>query len=889
MSTSHVMIVEDEVIVAMDLAETLKGLGFATSLASSGNEAIAQAEAAIPDLVLMDIVLPGGMDGIETASRIRTRWDVPVIYLTAYSDTRTLQRAKITGPFGYLLKPFKEKDLLATIEMALYKHELERQLKESESRFREFAQNIRDVVYMIDPERRQLLYVNQSYETIWQRSCESLYKDLSSRIDAAHPEDKEKVLLMQQDLFDGRFPQEEYRIALADGSIRWIWDRTFPVRDENGKLHALGGIAADITERKRWEEEMRQSEDRYRDLVVHSQDLMCTHDLEGRILSVNPAAGRMMGWQPGEETIKNIRDILAPESRDVFDKYMAKVISEGAASGIMIVETQTGEKRIWEYYNTLRTEGVSAPIVRGIAHDVTERKMAEKALVTNEKRFRALIENSADLIVVLDADATVSYSSPSLFRILGYRAEEWLGKNIFDFIHPEDAKAAAEALQKGIQHTDTGLPMQLRVRHKDDTWRLMEATDTNLLEDEAVGGIVINARDITESKQLEEQLRHAQKMDAIGRLAGGIAHDFNNLLTAIIGYSQFALSTADGTNPLRRFLEEIEKAGVRAASLTNQLLAFSRRQVLMPRVLELNNIVADMRKMLRRLIGEDITLVANLGEGLGMIKADPGQIEQVIVNLAVNARDAMPNGGTLVIETVNVELGDNYIASHLDVLPGRYVMLAVSDTGTGMSRETLARLFEPFFTTKEQGKGTGLGLSTVYGIVKQSGGDIWVYSEPDRGTTFKVYLPRVDEPLEAAEAGEGLITPREGWETVLLAEDDTAVRTLAREVLEQNGYTVLEASDGELALSTGENYQGQIHLMITDVVMPQISGSELIRRVRAVRPDIKVLCMSGYTDDAIARHGLLESGVAFIQKPFSPGKLIRMVREVLGSEESNNP
>jgi len=389
------------------------------------------------------------------------------------------------------------------------------------------------------------------------------------------------------------------------------------------------------------------------------------------------------------------------------------------------------------------------------------------------------------------------------------------------------------------------------------------------------------ARDVTARRQLEDQLRQAQKMEAVGQLAGGIAHDFNNLLTAILGCTQLLLHATPPEDARREDVEEIKNAGLRAAELTRQLLAFSRRQVLAPKLLDMNSVVANMDKMLRRLIGEDVALVTELAADLGPVNADPGQLEQVLLNLAVNARDAMPQGGRLTIATANVVLTEEYAERHHRLPPGQYVLLAVSDTGVGMDEATQKHLFEPFFTTKEVGKGTGLGLATVYGIVKQSGGYIWVYSEPGHGTTVKVYLPRVAgaaEPLPAAEAAPEL---RRGTETVLLVEDAAPVRTLARKSLENCGYRVLDAADGRAALDLSAHHAGGIDILVTDVVMPGMSGRELAERLAPLRPGMRVLYTSGYTDDAMVHQGVLRSGVAFLQKPFVPESLARKVREVL--------
>src|SRR6266481_1741394 len=381
----------------------------------------------------------------------------------------------------------------------------------------------------------------------------------------------------------------------------------------------------------------------------------------------------------------------------------------------------------------------------------------------------------------------------------------------------------------------------------------------------------------------EERLRQAQKMEAVGRLAGGVAHDFNNLLTVITSYSALLLEDLAADDPKRDDVDQIRKAAEGAAALTRQLLAFSRQQVLQPKALDLKATVAGTDKLLKRLIGEDIQLTSVLAPDLGVVKADPGQIEQIIINLAVNARDAMPTGGRLTIEAANVDMDEAYVRGHAPASPGRYVMLAISDTGIGMDEQTKARIFEPFFTTKEVGKGTGLGLATVYGIVKQSGGFIWVYSEPGHGTSFKVYFPRVDEPAEPTAASTAGTEPRGGTETVLVVEDAASVRMVTRQVLERFGYAILEAPNGETALRLAAKHHGPIHLLLTDVIMPGLSGRQLAEQLAQLRPDMKVLYASGYADQAIVLHGILDSDIAYLQKPFTPETLARRVRQVLDS------
>src|SRR5438309_890380 len=521
-----------------------------------------------------------------------------------------------------------------------------------------------------------------------------------------------------------------------------------------------------------------------------------------------------------------------------------------------------------------------------------EQARAEEARRQGEERFRALIEHGADAGALVAADGTPVFAShslagtitsrtPAFETITGWRREEWVGQPFERLVHPEDLPLALELLGRGVRG-ELRPASQFRVRTAKGDYRVGEFSATPQLHDGRLVGILGIGRDVTERVQLEQQLRQAQKMEAVGRLAGGIAHDFNNILTAITGYADLLLEDLGATDPRRQDADEIHKAADRAAGLTRQLLAFSRQQVLQPTVLEVNTLVSDLEKMLRRLLGEDVALSTRLAPTTGRVKADPGQLEQVIMNLAVNARDAMPNGGKLTLETANVDLDGAYAADHYPARAGPFVMLAVSDTGIGMSQETQVHMFEPFFTTKEKGKGTGLGLATVYGIIKQSGGFIWVYSEVGHGTTFKLYLPRVEELAERAAAPAPARTrPARGTETVLVVEDEAPVRNVARQVLERHGYTVLEAPSAEAALDIATRYSGTIHLLLTDVVMPGLNGRELASRLVDLRPDARVIFMSGYTDDAVTRHGVLEPGSAYVQKPFTPDAIARRVREVL--------
>jgi PAS domain S-box-containing protein len=474
------------------------------------------------------------------------------------------------------------------------------------------------------------------------------------------------------------------------------------------------------------------------------------------------------------------------------------------------------------------------------------------------------------------------YLSPDVEPLTGYPQELFMADRDFwpaIVIHPDDraaARAHAEQLSTG---QDGEIEYRLIRSDGEIIWVRDSARVKRDHRSKIIYGVV---SDITERKQLEEQLYQSQKMEAIGLLAGGVAHNFNNLMTVITGYSELLDSRLNQGDSLRQDVEQIRKAGEQAAALTGQLLAFSRKQVLQPRVLDLNTVVGNMDQMLRPIIGEDIDLVIALDQKLGPVKADPGQMEQVIMNLVINARDAMPRGGKLTIETANAELDESYTRLHVDVKPGIYVMLAVSDTGDGMAEETRAHIFEPFYTTKEQGQGTGLGLATVHGIVNQSDGHIWVYSEPSHGTTFKIFLPEIETGKQIHRPPEKSAGSARGFESILLVEDENMVRDLAHRILLDDGYTVLVTRHGAEALQICEQHSGPIHLLVTDVVMPGgLSGRELADRLKSLRPEMKVLYMSGYPDKAIVHHGVLDPGIAFLDKPFTPTALTQKVREVL--------
>lgn len=683
----------------------------------------------------------------------------------------------------------------------------------------------------------------------------------------------------------------EWQDYHKDGSRIWVDARVRRITDPTGKPIGIMGLAHDISRRKGFEEALRQSEEHYHFLAESFPLLVWMTRPDGYTDYVNRRWESYAGLSPEEILDWDWLRVLHPDDR-------------ARSRGRWETAVRTGEPYENEYrlrrkdgvYRWHVSRGVAlrdreGRIVRwfGTCTDIHDHRETVEQKLALARHIRLLLESTGEGIYGLDEHGRCTFINRAGAAMLGYAPEEVIGQDLHALTHHSRADGSPYPPQECPNYyafrAGRGVRMEDEVLwRKDGTCFPVAYTSYPVAEDD-FRGAVVTFNDITDRKRLEAQLRQAQKMEAIGQLAGGVAHDFNNLLTVINGYGELVMAGLPPADPSRELIREMVAAGHRAAGLTRQLLAFSRKAILEPRILDLKAMVADLDRMLRRIIGEDIRLAVVTDPELGAVKADPGQIEQVVLNLVVNARDAMPQGGRLTIEVRNTELDETYARSHPDARPGPQVLLAISDTGCGMDQATLARIFEPFFTTKGE-RGTGLGLATVHGIIKQSGGHVTVYSEVGHGTTFKVYLPRVEQRAPSGKSFPGVAVMPRGNETVLLVEDEDSVRALARHVLQACGYTVVEAQDGAEAVRMAGQHRGRIHLLVSDVVLPRVGGRAAAERLTAMRPEMKVLFLSGYTDDAVVRHGILEAQVAFLHKPFTPASLAAKVREVLDTRSS---
>jgi PAS domain S-box-containing protein len=880
-------------------------------------------------MAFVDIRMPPGWDGVETTQKI---WaidsQVQIVLCTAYSDYSWGEMFEKLGHHDGLLilkKPFdsvealqlayaltekwwlhqqsqqKMKDLEKrvverthelqninhTLQTEVIDHErAEETLRESEEKFRQLAANITDVFWITSPDLKVIHYISPGYELIWGRSAESLYANAHQWVECILPEERERVFAIFGTLTQNEpSVSVEYRIARADGTVRWVHNRGFQVRDAAGKLVRLTGIVTDITERKRVEETVRRSQAELRVLFDLVPAMIWFKDTENGILRVNKQVAETIG--------KSVDEIEGKPSFEIYPKEAAKFYAddlEVIRSGVPklgIVENLPDRegKELWVQTDKVPYCDKDGKVIGIVvmAQNITERKRAEEALRESEERFSGAFMQAPIGVALVSPDGHWLKVNQALCDLVGYSEDELLTRTFQDITYPEDLEVSRENVRQLIAGEIRSFQAEKRYAHK--SGHLITALLSVSLVRNGQGQphyLIAQIQDITKRKQLEAQLIQSQKMETVGKLAGGIAHEFNSILTAIIGRSELLLSDLPSASPSFTNAIAIRKAADLAAALTQQLLAYGRKQILRSETLNLNQILSSMESMVRHLMGSEVNVRIVTAVGLPMVKTDAGQIEQVIMNIAINARDAMRHGGKLTMETSLTTLDEEYVRRFPELKAGDYVMLAISDTGAGMNEEVKSHLFEPFFTTKGVGEGTGLGLAMCQGIIKQSGGHINVYSELGRGTTFKIYLPQVEQGTKVPTVRPASPDLPRGTETILLVEDDPSLREMASLLLQRLGYVVLVAANGFEALNlTRHQDTGHIHLLFTDVVMPQMDGKDLSDRVKATHPKMKILFTSAYTETAIAHQGVLDPGVSLLQKPFTPAALAAKVRELL--------
>ncbi|MGH7521913.1 MAG: response regulator [Gemmatimonadales bacterium] len=924
MDELHVLLVEDSADDAALLIRELEQGGYrVNSTRVDSAAAVAAALERRPwDVVFSDFTLPG-YAGTAALQAVRARGlDVPFIFVSGtIGEDRAVQAMK-DGAHDYILKDNLTR-LLPAVQRELREARSRRErrraedlLAQSDARYRALFDANPFPMWVFNLDTLGILAVNQAAIDQYRYTREEF---LAMTITQLRP--AEDVTTLVDHLAKPRSPgfhaRGLWRHMRKDGRILTVEISSHELPFEGQRTQLV--VANDVSERAR-AEQVQAAVYRIAEAAQNAPGLpelfRSVHEIIGALMpaknlyialydetidmitfpyhvdefDATPAPRHPSGGLT-EHVLRTGQPLLAkPESQAALDAigivqsigapsvdWLGVPLKEGERTfGVLAVQTYTAGVRYEQGHQDI-LQFVSTQVATAI-----RRKRTEQALRASEEKFAGAFQaHPSPMLIASLAEGRWVEVNESMERLTGFGRAEIVGRKSTDlglWRTTELRDQLLAELQAGRSFRER--EVEWVVRSGEIRTGLLSA---ELLTLSGEPHCLVHFQDITERKQLEVQLRQSQKMEAVGRLAGGIAHDFNNVLTAIFGYVDLLREELPASAASQKDIAEVRKAAERAAGLTRQLLAFSRQQVLEPTVLEPNELIVDFEKMLHRVIGEDVELRLALGKRLGNVRADPSQLHQVIMNLAVNARDAMPTGGSLVIETASADLTEQYAEMHQPVVPGRYVMLAVSDSGTGMTPEVKAKIFEPFFTTKERGKGTGLGLSTVYGIVKQSGGYIWVYSELGRGTTFKIYLPRVDAPAE------DVAKPREagamaGSETILLAEDDGMLRPLAKGLLERLGYKVLEAENAAAALEAARKHKGKIHLLVADVVMPGASGRELARRLAETHPQTKVLYVSGYTDDAIVHHGMLEPGLNFLQKPFTPAVLARKVRDVLDAK-----
>jgi len=802
--------------------------------------------------------------------------------------------------FDFSLKPIKDETgkvimLIPEGHDVTERNKAEEALYQSERRFRSIIQESLDMIVILD-KNGNVTYESPSTSVIL--GYNPGYWIGRSPMASIHPEDLPSVQRDLNEVFSGvndRRPSA-FRIKRADGE----WIHLEAVGNNQLRNPSVQGVVItlrDITERKKAEEDLNKSEEKYRELVENANSIILRMDVTGNITFFNEYALRFFGFSHDEVMGRNVVGTIVPLT-DSSGKDLANMILDIGINPEKYASNENENickdgRRVWVSWTNkpiLDDHGKCVEILC-VGNDITQLKKANELLKESEERYRKIIDTTSEWIWEMDLSGKHTYSNPGSISILGYEQREFVGQRADFLLHEEDRAEVNARLPQLIKEKKGWKGWVLRWRHKDGTYRYLESNASPIFDsDGELTGYLGADRDITDRIKAEEekeklmlQLYQSQKMESVGRLAGGVAHDFNNMLSAILGHTELAMMKTDQSDPICGDLKAIQTAALRSAELTRQLLAFARKQTVLPRVLDLNNTIEGMLKMLVRLIGEDIDLVWMPGKNLWPVKIDPSQIDQMLVNLCINARDAIKGAGKITIESGNISFDRDYCSVHPGFIPGEYVMMAVSDNGAGMSKEVLEHLFEPFYTTKDVGKGTGLGLATIYGIVKQNNGFVNVYSEPGAGTTFRIYLPREMEADPEMLPETVFETPMGHGETILLVEDEPTILDVTRAMLQKLGYRVLPAGVPGEALRLSKEHAGDIDLMITDVIMPEVNGKDLCGLIMEVRAGMKCLFTSGYTANTIAHHGVLDQDVHFIQKPFSMHDLAVKVREALGN------
>jgi PAS domain S-box-containing protein len=946
MKPAHILIVEDEAIVAMDIQARLEALGYTIAgIAASGERAMVLAAEARPDLVMMDIRLQGPMDGIAAAEQIRKRARIPIVFLTAHAEETTLQRAKLVEPFGYLLKPFQERELRTTVEMALYKHDAEERILHLNRLYAVLSQINQMIVRAADvssvlTDSCALTAKHGEFPLVWigqyagdsdrtlhavaganSASSEQLWSVGATALAAGIPpvggwDHQRAVQLGAKELqsYPAPWPELVKRFdlrALAVVPIRRataVWGVIGIAAREGDffgsqELNLLQEIALDVgyavenlereCERRRIQEVLERREATLRSITENMRDMICLADHEGRFLYLTPSYQRALGYHTSSLVGRSIFDHVHPDDQVRVEAAFRAAFEQPEPRSVEYRYRHADGHYCWiESVGTrVAPDGPEAASLVISSRDVTERRQAQETIRQSEERYRNLVETAYDWVWEVDAEARYIYASPKVTELLGYAPVEVIGRTPFDFMSPEEARRVAAVFSEIATQRKSFASLENTNAHRSGRLVVLETSGVPVFgptgEFRGYRGI---DRDVTERKRLEVQLQQAQKMEAVGQLAGGVAHDFNNILAAMM----LQLGLVQGNSSLdaetRAALQDLETQAVRAANLTRQLLLFSRRSVMEIRPLNLNEVITHLVKLLQRLLGEHIEIRFQGQESLPLIEGDSGMMEQVLMNLAVNARDAMPKGGRLLIQTARVETVTDLVTPEGNRPPGCYIRLSVTDTGSGMDDSTLKHIFEPFFTTKATGKGTGLGLATVYGIVKQHRGWIEVETEVGKGSTFRVWLPARNSPVSPETKPTGLEPIADGTETILLVEDEASVRRTVGQCLRRFGYQVLEAGDPTEAIQLWRSRSSEIDLLFTDMVMPGgTTGLELAERLRTEKPDLKVIICSGYSAEMVDHDHERLPGVVLLPKPFVTPVLAAVVRACLDGRSATTP